>query len=590
MISHLVQSMLLYTLLYGCYQLFLKRETFFQFNRFYLLSIPFVALLLPFLKLPIRGILDRILHLQQNEVALKSAADTEVAEVVVTTQLKTMSELGFFTSTEILLFIYGIGSCIAYILLCYKIAVIETFKEQATTQFMKTYRIMRAVTVQGGFSFLDMIFINPQAAASLNEAIIKHELVHVRQRHSWDLIMHESLRTLFWFNPFIHMAHKDLQATHEFIVDRELSQQDVHTYKSDLLQTILNCERHAFTNSYFTTSILKTRITMLQKSQSPASKLLKLCVLIPVVAFTLCYNAVAQQETVEPHSPDANLTAPIQLNYPKYSEFVYGKIDQNEGLTKEELELLKNKKDFNSDRYSKDFIDYLSTEEYAKIAKILAIQNANGVTVVRDDTDNNRLIEIREFGGSSALSTLGSHFVQGMTNTEYRAILRDLERQKPVSEFVLEQRTIDRIQKYFESTKKGDVKIEYKVETEELPTATSDNIPFRNVYKAPHFKECTGSPTELKQCTSDMISQFINSNFNTSVISKEHKGKHMIQVQFQINKEGNIEDISAKSKYPELQKEAFRVIGLIPQMIPGELENGQQVSVLYGLPIIFQTN
>lgn len=97
-----------------------------------------------------------------------------------------------------------------------------------------------------------------------------------------------------------------------------------------------------------------------------------------------------------------------------------------------------------------------------------------------------------------------------------------------------------------------------------------------------------GTTDEVKKCVSAQITKHVNENFNTGVISKENKGKHQIAVQFKISKEGKVVDISAKSKFPELTQEAFRVIELLPTFIPGELESGEKVGVIYGLPIIFQ--
>ena len=80
MIVHAIQSLLLYTLLYGCYVLFLKKETFFQFNRFYLVAIPFIALLLPYLQLPIKSQIDAILG-QEEQVS--SILQEDVTATVV---------------------------------------------------------------------------------------------------------------------------------------------------------------------------------------------------------------------------------------------------------------------------------------------------------------------------------------------------------------------------------------------------------------------------------------------------------------------------------------------------------------------------
>ncbi|MDP5102042.1 MAG: hypothetical protein NWQ09_12015, partial [Nonlabens sp.] len=381
MIAHAIQSLLLYTLLYGCYVLFLKKETFFQFNRFYLVAIPFIALLLPFLQLPIKSQIDAILG-QEEQVSLMLQED--IAATVVTT----ISNSGVTEVAQpmdwhaIILVVYLLGAVIAFLLWCYKLAVIAEFVENASPIFKKRYRIMKSERVQGGFSFLDMIFINPQTEDSLNEVIINHELVHVQQRHSWDLIVHECVRVVFWFNPLLVKAHEDLQATHEFIVDSKLARRDVNNYKSQLLQSIMHCPEYTLTNSFYKSSILKNRIAMLQKTNSPFYRILKLGALIPVIAITIGYNATAQTAPAEPEEPQIlKVNNNSQTDYPKLSEFVYGKVNLNEGLTDEEIKLYENRKQFSDGLDSKEYRKYMNTDEHLKVQMIGRMRSVNGITV-----------------------------------------------------------------------------------------------------------------------------------------------------------------------------------------------------------------
>lgn len=82
---------------------------------------------------------------------------------------------------------------------------------------------------------------------------------------------------------------------------------------------------------------------------------------------------------------------------------------------------------------------------------------------------------------------------------------------------------------------------------------------------------------------------FVNQNFNTN-IGKELglTGISRIIVQFKIGQDGNIAEVRARSSREELKEEAIRVINSLPKMTPGE-QNGQKVSVMYSLPIAFQT-
>lgn len=597
MILHAIQSMLLYTLLYGCYQLFLKRETFFQFNRFFLLAIPFVALLLPFLRLPIKGTINLLL------LPLQRPSNTPATQVPL--PLETLSEAvsqpAFINANahalSIWLLLYGAGMLVAFLLLCYKMAIIQEFIENATPEFKRRYRIMRSRNVQGGFSFLDMIFINPTAPDSLNEVIIKHELIHVQQRHSWDLIVHECARVLFWFNPLLIKAHRDLQATHEFIVDRQLAKQDAQSYKSELLQSIMQCSEYALTNSFYKSSILKNRIAMLQKSNSPYYRLLKLFTLIPIIAMTIGYNATAQTPKVEEQKQPQAVTYSVAnisftqdgTDYPKLSEFVYGKVDFYDGLNKTQISSFEkySKLDFGS--ANETFRAFLTDPNIADYTSAIIRIRINGSTLAVDDTG--KLVMIQELPNSeTTFANVPVDFVYGTTTTQYRNN-EMAQSMKPVETvFQNAMATLTRLYNKLEDSNEQlitEYKEDYSSVKKDEKTAGGD-VPFAVVYKVPRYEDCTGTNEELKACMSEKIAMFVNQNFNIGVIEKENVGKHRITVQFRISEEGLVEKVVAKAKFSELQAEAIRVLEMLPKMLPAELENGKKVGVIYGLPIIFQ--
>ncbi len=82
------------------------------------------------------------------------------------------------------------------------------------------------------------------------------------------------------------------------------------------------------------------------------------------------------------------------------------------------------------------------------------------------------------------------------------------------------------------------------------------------------------------------IKNTISKNFNTSVCL-ELKGKQKIHTQFKIDKKGNIIDIKVRAPHPKLEKEALRVLNLLPQFIPAR-QRDKAIPVVYSFPIIFQ--
>lgn len=126
-------------------------------------------------------------------------------------------------------------------------------------------------------------------------------------------------------------------------------------------------------------------------------------------------------------------------------------------------------------------------------------------------------------------------------------------------------------------------------ETERTYDTTGD-VPFSVIESVPVFPGCEGLGTneERKACMSKKISEFVNKNFDIG-LAKELglKGTNRVYVQFKIDKMGKVVNVRARAPHPDLQAEGERVINELPDMEPGK-QKGEQVGVLYSLPITFQ--
>ena len=138
------------------------------------------------------------------------------------------------------------------------------------------------------FTFGNAIFINRHLhqPAELEE-IIAHEFVHVRQRHSVDILFGELLCLLNWYNPFAWLIRKAIRQNLEFIADQEVLQQGVdrRQYQYLLLKVIGNS--HFSIASQFNFSSLKKRIAMMNKIKTAKVNLLRFLFILPSVAVVL---------------------------------------------------------------------------------------------------------------------------------------------------------------------------------------------------------------------------------------------------------------------------------------------------------------
>ena len=158
-------------------------------------------------------------------------------------------------------------------------------------------------------------------------------------------------------------------------------------------------------------------------------------------------------------------------------------------------------------------------------------------------------------------------------------VIEVVEDEQEVEETVIESTEADQ---ETEIAEVEDVEVEEVEEDLEVPFAVIENVP---VYPG---CESEKNNDAKKKCMSEKIQAFVNKKFNTELAGELGlSGKQRINVIFKIDKTGAVTGIRARAPHPGLEKEAARVIGLLPKMQPGK-QRGKAVTVPYSLPIIFQ--
>ena len=131
---------------------------------------------------------------------------------------------------------------------------------------------------------------------------------------------------------------------------------------------------------------------------------------------------------------------------------------------------------------------------------------------------------------------------------------------------------------------------EIEIEDIELVEIPEDiEVPITVIENVPEYPGCEkGSNTEKRKCMSAKIAKFVQRKFNTDLAGDLGlSGKQRISVIFKINKNGEVTGVRSRAPHPRLEKEAARVINLLPKMKPGR-QRGKAVIVPYSLPITFQ--
>ena len=114
-------------------------------------------------------------------------------------------------------------------------------------------------------------------------------------------------------------------------------------------------------------------------------------------------------------------------------------------------------------------------------------------------------------------------------------------------------------------------------------------VPFSVIENVPEYPGCEkGSNSAKRKCMSAKIAKFVQRKFNTDLAGDLGlSGRQRINVIFKIDKRGNVVGVRSRAPHPRLEKEAARVINMLPKMKPG-LHKGRAVVVPYSLPITFQ--
>ncbi len=333
------------------YDVLLRKETFFVWNRIYLLLTPILAIALPAIQ--INAFKTTLSDLPDT---LSSYASFPV-ETLVRPALPVVVEDSFSKTTTIPVeyFIYGAGIFLTILFFLTKLHRLQQFKLEGDIRYFKNFTrvVLKHSTV--AFSFLRTIFLGDRILEQKGEyeTIVKHELVHIRQRHSWDLLFFELLRIVFWFNPLIYIYQSRISELHEYIADTKLTKNGKQAQYQLLLSKIFDTQNVSFVNRFFKSSLLRKRIVMLQKNKSKRIWQLKYLLLLPLVMGMLFYSS-CERESIEESNIESSLddaTLNIILNEKVardleanaantslyFRSYITEKFDSKEILSKEEF-------------------------------------------------------------------------------------------------------------------------------------------------------------------------------------------------------------------------------------------------------------
>jgi TonB family protein len=263
--------------LLGFYLIFLKKETFFQLNRVYLLGSLLVSFMIPHMQI---NWAEQLNITQQIKYTIQAEPVTIFANSPIAEN--------HFTFGQVIFYLYLMGVSVLSVNLLIKLLSVR--------------KMLRSADGALSFSFFNRIYLSEQATSPL---ICEHENIHSSQWHSADIILMEIVVIFNWFNPAVYFFRKELKNVHEFIADEGAlrSASNKREYAMLLVSQTFEVPINNLVNTFFNQNLLKQRIMMIQKNKSRKRALLKYLLSAPMfVLMLILSSATVDRYSAKPNS------------------------------------------------------------------------------------------------------------------------------------------------------------------------------------------------------------------------------------------------------------------------------------------------
>ena len=272
---------------YGFYYAMLRRETFYSLNRYYLIGSTLSSFLLPLLQI---GALHGFYGTGGEEATIVQSTmmDPRMFTAVPFKQSAQSQISEILTKTYIIVAIAFLVHLVVSLIRMAQLIIRAPRIKKDKIVFIPLQK-----TDEKAFSFFNFLFIHSDLEEK--QTVIDHELVHIHQKHSFDVILFEIVQVICWFNPVVYLLKNDIRLLHEYLADEKATETSLgkHAYALFLIRNSFGLPTHQITSQIFNQSILKRRINMLNKTKTAARARLRLLLLLPLAGVMLCMGTMA---------------------------------------------------------------------------------------------------------------------------------------------------------------------------------------------------------------------------------------------------------------------------------------------------------
>ena len=294
-------------LFYALYKLVCTRDTFFRSRRFILIVSLVLPFILPFIDvrewLESRDRMIMLTHFDYSAVLPEIVVGSEAAE----------TGNRVFVLSEWIGYLYLAGVVVLLVRLAVQAFSLYRLIVRMPEKEINGVRVKCLNDPSGPFSFFGWIFMNPAAVKEdeISE-ILTHEMAHVKQHHSVDVLLAEMVSICCWMNPFAWLLKREVRLNLEFLADRKVMEAGFATksYQYHLLGLAYN-HKYGLSNN-FNFSHLKQRIIMMNKKKSNAAGHIKYALFVlPAFALLVAGNISCSQDASQTEDAKEEVVAPV---------------------------------------------------------------------------------------------------------------------------------------------------------------------------------------------------------------------------------------------------------------------------------------
>ena len=534
---------LLVAAFYMFYRLLLSHETFHRTNRLVLLATAIASFILPLCVITLH---KTVVVSGHGLVSLEGLGMAEVADAAE-------PQMPLWQIVAIVVFFVGLAVTLGHTLM----GILEVWRLVSHSErHQEPDGIVVCVTDRdvSPFSFCRYIVLSRSDYEAHEASVLAHERGHIRQRHSLDVLLVDTLTALQWFNPAMWMLRQDLRAIHEYEADAAVLSQGINMrqYQYLLIQKAVATCGYSVANG-ITHSTLKNRIhMMLTNKKTNRASWLKLLAMLPIVGAALALNA----ETVNHYVYEDTQEQPQKKVVKKGRKASQVKVNAKTIEVKTDKDVVTGENvtvELNADKQKSTGKKLVFLDEVLEGPEPLIVIDGKVATVEQlkalDQEEIDNITVLKK--AKEPLEVYAKHFNADTSN----GIL-----------FI-------NTKEYVKNGKKEVVDVAVKKSEEEAEPEGAFDV----VEQMPEFP---GGAAGMMKFIAE------NVKYPEEAYSKGIEGR--VLVQFIIEKDGSVTNVKVIKKVNDaIDAEAVRVVKAMPKWKPGK-QNGREVRVKYTIPVIFR--